>query len=240
MSGSNTHPRELIPELCRSFYQLGWVTGTGGGISLKEKEEIFIAPSGVQKERIQPEDMFVYNVDGSEKSAPPAEKGYKASQCTPLFFAAYNKCEAGAVIHTHSQHAVRATLMCPGETFEITHQEMIKGIRVSTNGPRLRYFDTLVVPIIENTTHERDLKASMEAAIDKYPDACAVLVRRHGVYVWGKNWIEAKTMCECYDYLFEMAVSMKAMGMDPAERPKDHDALVAKEEASLKRQKLGE
>lgn len=23
------HPRNLIPELCRQFYQLGWVTGTG-------------------------------------------------------------------------------------------------------------------------------------------------------------------------------------------------------------------
>jgi hypothetical protein len=30
-----THPRELIPELCRLFYTLGWVTGTGGGISIK-------------------------------------------------------------------------------------------------------------------------------------------------------------------------------------------------------------
>lgn len=30
------HPRVLIPELCRLFYQLGWVTGTGGGISLKQ------------------------------------------------------------------------------------------------------------------------------------------------------------------------------------------------------------
>lgn len=23
------HPRNLIPELCRQFYNLGWVTGTG-------------------------------------------------------------------------------------------------------------------------------------------------------------------------------------------------------------------
>jgi len=36
-----------------------------------------------------------------------------------------------------------------------------------------------------------------------------VLVRRHGVYVWGENWQKAKTMCECYDYLFEIAVKMK-------------------------------
>lgn len=47
------HPRLLIPELCRLFYQLGWVTGTGGGISLRHGDHIYIAPSGVQKERIQ-------------------------------------------------------------------------------------------------------------------------------------------------------------------------------------------
>lgn len=29
------HPSNLIPELCRLFYQLGWVTGTGGGISIR-------------------------------------------------------------------------------------------------------------------------------------------------------------------------------------------------------------
>ncbi len=43
----------------------------------------------------------------------------QASQCTPLFFAAYNKCGAGAVIHTHSQHAVRATLLAKGDVFQV-------------------------------------------------------------------------------------------------------------------------
>jgi methylthioribulose-1-phosphate dehydratase len=193
----------------------------------------------VQKERIQPEDMFVYSVDGQEKNAPPPHKGYKASQCTPLFFAAYNKCGAGAVIHTHSQHAVRATLLCKGDTLRITHQEMIKGIRKSCHGERLRYFDTLTVPIIENTTHESDLTESLERAIATHPEACAVLVRRHGVYVWGKDWVEAKTMCECYDYLFEIFVSMRGMGLDPSELPHDHAALVEKEEARAKAHAAG-
>ncbi len=200
---------------------------------MKQDQDIYIAPSGVQKERIQPEDMFVYSLDGQEKNAPPAHKGYKASQCTPLFFAAYNKCGAGAVIHTHSQHAVRATLLC-GDVFRITHQEMIKGIRQSCHGERLRYFDTLTVPVIENTTHESDLTESLERAIAEHPNACAVLVRRHGVYVWGKDWIEAKTMCECYDYLFEMYVTMKGMGIDPSAQPPEHDALVRKEEERAK------
>lgn len=32
------HPRKLIPELCRQFYHLGWVTGTGGGMTIKHKQ----------------------------------------------------------------------------------------------------------------------------------------------------------------------------------------------------------
>lgn len=42
----------------------------------------------------------------------------------------------------------------------------------------------------------------------------AILVRRHGMYVWGKTWEEAKRHGECLHYLFEIAISMKKLGMD--------------------------
>lgn len=79
---------------------------------------------------------------------------------------------------SHSMHAMIVTLLYKDE-FVVTHLEMIKGIK--GHG----YTDTLVIPIIENTPHEADLRDSMAAAMDKYPKATAVLVRRHGVYVWG-------------------------------------------------------
>jgi ribulose-5-phosphate 4-epimerase/fuculose-1-phosphate aldolase len=34
----------------------------------------------------------------------------------------------------------------------------------------------------------------MVAAMEQYPDSCAVFVRRHGVYVWGETWQKAKIM----------------------------------------------
>ncbi|XP_044211385.1 methylthioribulose-1-phosphate dehydratase isoform X2 [Thunnus albacares] len=220
------HPRVLIPELCRLFYQLGWVTGTGGGISLRRGEQIYIAPSGVQKERIQPEDMFVCDVEEKDISCPPAWKKLKKSQCTPLFMNAYTMRGAQAVIHTHSKAAVMATLLYPGKEFRITHQEMIKGIRKGTSGTNYRYDETLVVPIIENTPEERDLKDRMALAMEQYPNSCAVLVRRHGVYVWGETWEKAKTMCECYDYLFDIAVQMKQCGLDPSALPLEEKGIV--------------
>jgi len=209
----------LIPELCRLFYTLGWVTGTGGGISICYGDKYYIAPSGVQKERIEAEDLFILDKQGTVVSSPPESKNFAPSQCTPLFFNAFNLRNAGACIHTHSQHAVMVTLICKDE-FRITHQEMIKGIRIGTTKPNLKYYDELIVPIIENTPEEKDLTDRMKEAMIKYPDTCAVLVRRHGVYVWAENWQKAKTMCECYDYLFEIAIKMKQVNLDFSKVPK--------------------
>jgi len=217
---ANDHPRNLIPELCRQMYTLGWVTGTGGGISIKLGDKVYIAPSGVQKERIQPEDLFVQTLQGDDIKSPPAEKRLKKSQCTPLFMNAYTMRGAGAVIHSHSKEAVIATLLTPGREFRVSNLEMIKGIRKDSSGAYYRYDDTLVVPIIENTPEESELTDAMARAMKDYPDTCAILVRRHGVYVWGKTWQQAKTMSECYDYLFSLHNEMKSRGIDPTSEPK--------------------
>lgn len=198
-------PRSLICELGRAFYDLGWASGTGGGICIREGDHVIVAPSGVQKERMAPEQMFVLSLDG-EIVHRPEDARLRPSECSSLFLKAINLRGAGAVIHSHSIHAAMATLLFGGE-FVVSHLEMIKGIR------GMSYGDRLVVPIIENTARECDLAESLEAAIVAYPQTHAVLVRRHGVYVWGSDWIQAKTQAECYDYLFRAAVEMRRMGI---------------------------
>ena len=47
--------------------------------------------------------------------------------------------------------------------------------------------DTLRVPIIANTPFEEDLTDSMAAAMEKDPEAAAILVMRHGIYVSGTS-----------------------------------------------------
>ncbi|KAG9003270.1 Methylthioribulose-1-phosphate dehydratase [Tulasnella sp. JGI-2019a] len=106
-----------------------------------------------------------------------------------------------------------ATLLWPGESFVISHQEMIKGVRLGGDGEAMSYLDTLEVPIIDNTPREEDLRESMAEAMAKHPKAAAILVRRHGVYVWGPDWQKAKTQAECLDYLFELGVKMKLAGL---------------------------
>ncbi|KAG5551269.1 hypothetical protein RHGRI_009628 [Rhododendron griersonianum] len=192
--------KALITELCRQFYHLGWVSGTGGSVTIKVHDEaiprpnqlIIMSPSGVQKERMVPEDMYVLSSSGSILSSPLPKpfpyKPPKCSDCAALFLKAYEMRNAGAVIHSHGMESCLVTMINPlAKEFRITHMEMIKGIQ--GHG----YYDELVIPIIENTAHERELTDSLAEAIEAYPKATAVLVRNHGIYIWGDSWISAKT-----------------------------------------------
>ncbi|CAI6282990.1 unnamed protein product [Periconia digitata] len=239
-SSDPQHPANHICTLCAKFYNLGWVTGTGGGTSIRHEDKIYIAPSGVQKELMQPTDMFVMDFATKEYLRKP--QFHKPSACTPLFYAAFTR-GAGCCIHTHSQWAVLVTLLVEREfgkdaCFEIECIEQIKGIpkgRGKTGN--LGYYDTLKIPIIENTAQyvslppffldimldcsripdamkrEEDLTSSLEEAMEKYPDSYAVLVRRHGIYVWGDNVHKAKTQCESIDYILQLAVEMKKLNL---------------------------
>ena len=204
-------PRAVICVLLRRFHALGWVSGTGGGIALKDRERIFMAPSGVQKELVDKDDLFVLDEAGQVLERP-RDGALKLSQCAPLFLHAFQKRGAGAVIHSHSLHALSATLIA-GATFRATHLEMIKG--VAGHG----YHDLLEIPILENTAHECDLADALGAAIDAFPRTVAVLVRRHGVYVWGESWQKAKTTAECLDYVFAAALELRRLGLDVAKAP---------------------
>jgi methylthioribulose-1-phosphate dehydratase len=181
------------------------VTGTGGGTSIRHEDKIYIAPSGVQKELMKPTDMFVMDFNSKEYLRKPQvqflrcsdlqgpqvhvvdfDQVLKPSACTPLFLAAFER-GAGCCIHTHSQWAVLVTLIVERDfgsdaCFEIEEIEQIKGI---PNGRgkqgNLGYYDRLRIPIIENTAHEEDLRESLEAAMEKYPDSYAILVKRHGM-----------------------------------------------------------
>ncbi len=199
--------RETICELCRLFWQLGWASGTGGGISVRVGERIFMAPSGVEKEKLRPEDIF--EVDAAGRVCQDPGGGRRLTACAPLFLSAYRHRNAGAVLHSHSLDVVLASMLVPpGEPLTLTRLEMMKGLE------GVGYFDLHRVPVIDNTALEHELEERLDAAVQAWPKANAVIVRNHGVYIWGKDAAHAKTQAECLDYLCRAVVRMHAAGIN--------------------------
>jgi len=193
--------RSIICHLLREYYKQGWFSGSGGGISVRDGETIYIAPTGVHKELVQEDDLFEIDINENVLAAPKNPKS-RCSECTPLFIQAYKLRNAGAVLHSHSLSALMVTKVF-GTEFQCIEFEMIKGIMDHRNVEWCR------VPIIENTESEINLTESLKNAIITYPRSHAVLVRNHGVYVWGPTWEKAKIHAEVYEYLFKAVLKCR-------------------------------
>ncbi|XP_064635171.1 methylthioribulose-1-phosphate dehydratase-like [Lineus longissimus] len=205
-------PTVIIPNLCRILQEQGHMVGSSGSISITRDGKTYFTPSGVLKEYIQPNDIFIYKNSTPFHSPPPTKK-LKRSSNSPLFEVIYDKTDADTGIHTHCMSSNLITQVTAGNEVRIQNQEMIKGIAKCKSGGMYKNTDELIVPIVENAPEEADLLPAISKAIDDYPETCAVLVRNHGIYVWGKSWQKTKIMYECYCYLFDLMIKMKQLGI---------------------------
>jgi methylthioribulose-1-phosphate dehydratase len=207
MSEAERATRELLVELLQGFYERGWVSGTGGGISGPADDGgLLLAPTGVHKERIQPDEFFTVDpADGSVRSSP-ADPSLRPSECNSIFCLAVRERAAGSVVHSHALSAVLAGDLSRGsDHVAIRDLEMLKGIRGVANR------DTHLVPVIRNTPREGELVEQLTRVLDdpRFASSFAVLVADHGAYIWGGDVWEAKRHTEVYHFLFEAVVARR-------------------------------
>ena len=60
------------------------------------------------------------------------------------------------------------------------------------------------LPILENTQDWAAAAPGVEAMLAEHPDAHGFLIRRHGLYTWGRDLAEAKRHLETLEFLFEV------------------------------------
>ena len=207
MSESERATRELLVELLKGFYGRGWVSGTGGGISgPADGGGLLLAPTGVHKERIRPDEFFTVDpADGSVRAAPE-DRSLRPSECNAIFCLAVRERAARSIVHSHALSAVLAgDLARDRDHIAIRDLEMLKGIRGVGNR------DTHLLPVIRNTPRESELVEQLARVLDdpRFASSFAVIVADHGAYIWGDDVWEAKRHTEVYHFLFEAAVARR-------------------------------
>jgi methylthioribulose-1-phosphate dehydratase len=82
---------------------------------------------------------------------------------------------------------------------EIQGYEMLKGLAgVRTHNARE------LLPIIENSQHIAALGAVVARILDDYAGCHGFLIRRHGLYTWGRDLAEGKRHVEILEFLLEV------------------------------------
>ncbi|GMT36216.1 hypothetical protein PFISCL1PPCAC_27513, partial [Pristionchus fissidentatus] len=207
---------ELMADLLGQFYRLGWMTGSGGAMAaISCDNRLLLSPSSLQKERIKPCDLFASAPNSMVVKQPTCCPNGKPTACEGIFKKIMNATGAQCVIHSHSKSSNLATRIIRTSEWAMSGQEFIKGIYNYKTKKNMDNEDVLIVPIIENMPQEEDLEPQIEAVLanPQFSHVTAILVRNHGVFVWGPTWQKTKIMTEVYDYLFDLSLDLMKMGV---------------------------
>lgn len=214
MSQTEEATRELLVELLGVFYAKGWVSGTGGGIcGPADGGGLLLAPTGVHKERVKPDEFFTVDPSDGRVLLTPADPSLRPSECNAIFSLTARERAATSVVHSHALSAVlTGDLAGDADHVEIRDLEMLKGIRGLGNR------DVHLVPVLRNTPREAELTEQLSRVLGdpRFKDSFAVVVADHGAYIWGDDVWEAKRHTEVYHFLFEAMVARR-------DRQKEHD-----------------
>jgi methylthioribulose-1-phosphate dehydratase len=207
VSTSERATRDLLVELLGIFYAKGWVSGTGGGIcGPADGDRLLLAPTGVHKERIKPDEFFTIDPSDGRVLRSPADTSLRPSECNAIFSLTARERGARSVVHSHALSAVLAgDLAGDADHLEIRDLEMLKGIRGISNR------DVHRLPVIRNTPRESELVEQLTRVLGdpRFATSFAVVVADHGAYIWGDDVWEAKRHTEVYHFLFEAVVARR-------------------------------
>ncbi|MBY6086226.1 methylthioribulose 1-phosphate dehydratase [Priestia flexa] len=192
-----------IADVKEELAQRDWFFGTSGNLSIKVSEEpttFFVSASGKDKRKRTSEDFLL--VDSHGKAAE--ETHLKPSAETLLHVKVYSHTNAGCSLHVHTiDNNVISELY--GDEGKVTFkgQEIIKALGIWEEDAEV------TVPIIPNYA---DIPTLAEVFAEYVTaDQGAVLIRNHGITVWGGNAFEAKKALEAYEFLFSYHVKILSL-----------------------------
>ena len=189
---------DSLADTARGFYSRGWIFGTSGNFSSvvsREPLRLAITASGLDKGRLTRDGIVIVDEDGAALNGMP-----RASAEAALHVAIVRNRNATAVLHTHS---VWSTLLSEhhGDAggFEIAGYEMLKGLDGISTHDHAEW-----IPIIENSQDCDALAKTIDTLLTELPNTHAFLLRRHGLYTWGKDLEEARRHIEILEFLMEV------------------------------------
>ena len=182
----------MLEELKKEVYEAnmmlpkyGLVTFTWGNVSGIDREKglFVIKPSGVDYDKLSPEDMVVMDLQGNR-----VEGTLNPSSDTPTHLILYQRFpNIGGVVHTHSSWATSWAQAGRGiPCYGTTHADYLYGeipcVRNLTKAEIADAYEKNTGVLIADEFEQKGLD---------YEAVPAVLCKNHGPFAWGKDANEA-------------------------------------------------
>lgn len=183
---------------------------TWGNVSEIDRESglVVIKPSGVDYDKMTPDDMVVMNLNGEK-----VEGRLNPSSDTPTHLELYRRFpEIGGVAHTHSTFAVSfaqaaSEIPCYGTTHADFAFGAVPCTRDLTKEEIEGEYELNTGKVIAETFENGNIDCNAVPA---------VLVHSHGPFTWGKNGMEAAKNSAILEEVAKMAYLSRTLEAKPA------------------------
>ncbi|MBR3320684.1 MAG: methylthioribulose 1-phosphate dehydratase [Exiguobacterium sp.] len=182
-----------------------WFPGTSGNLAIRVSDDpltFLVTASGRDKRKRTNEDFVLVDATGQligEQSGKPSAE-------TLLHVDIFNNSNATCSLHVHTvDNNVISELYAAQGHVTFTGQEIIKALGYWEETASVR------IPIIENHADIPTLARAFAPHVTG--DAGAVLIRNHGITVWGETPAAAKRYLEAYEFLFSYSLKLRALGV---------------------------
>lgn len=205
--------KKVVYEANMLLPKYGLVTFTWGNVSAIDREKglFVIKPSGVDYEKMTPEDMVVMDLNGNK-----VEGRLNPSSDTATHLELYKAFpEIGGVVHTHSSYATSwaqsgRSIPCYGTTHADYFYGEIPCVRCLTKEEIEDAYEANTGHLIVN---EFKSMAKDPAAVP------AVLCKNHGPFAWGKDAHEAVHNAVVLEEVAKMAYRTELINRDAKPAP---------------------
>lgn len=210
----------MLEELKKEVYEANMllpkyslVTFTWGNVSGIDRESglFVIKPSGVEYEKLTPDDMVVVDLNGKK-----VEGRFNPSSDTPTHLELYKAFpNIGGIVHTHSSYATswaQSGLNIP--CYGTTHADYIYGdvpcLRCLTKEEIDENYETNTGLLIADYFKDKDYEA-----------VPCVLCKNHGPFTWGKNPHEAVHNAVVLEEVAKMAYRTRLINPEVKPAPQE-------------------
>lgn len=182
-----------------------WFPGTSGNLAIRVSDDpltFLVTASGRDKRKRTDEDFVLVDATGQLIG----EQIGKPSAETLLHVEIFNNTNATCSLHVHTvDNNVISELYAAKGHVTFTGQEIIKALGYWEETASVR------IPIIENHADIPTLARAFAPHVTY--DAGAVLIRNHGITVWGETPAASKRYLEAYEFLFSYSLKLRALGV---------------------------
>lgn len=189
-----------LAELVRKLNTTGHNPATSGNYSHRSDETpdyAFVSESGIDKSIFSENHFIPLNIHTKEKH--DFYKGRKSSDETDVHLAIFQATKANCVLHSHMLEALWFADLFKGKSYaDLTGLELLKGFKgVTTHEISIR------IPIFDNTQDIESLAENIKPSLILDENNYGVILRGHGIYVWGDTVSQAKRHLEVFEYIFK-------------------------------------